>query len=162
MVYLHACTIALFKCIVCTGKPFHVTRKYCMTHDIACACTLHIYCTCIIYIVCACTCVWGVQTCMIPVHVHFCVYTPKVRNSCICINISFHPFLSLWCVHASARLRSIEGTIQGCTNTLYRACANASPQDMNDAMIGVSQQVNIMSRWINVHMQYMNVDMEHS
>lgn len=57
---------------------------------------------------------------------------------------------TLFSPHVLARLRSIEETIQGCTNTLYRACANASPQDMNDAMIGVSQQVNIMPLWINV------------
>ena len=53
------------------------------------------------------------------------------------------------CILAIARLRSIEETIQSCTNTLYRACANASPQDMNDAMIGVSQQVSIMSLILN-------------
>ena len=60
-------------------------------------------------------------------------------------------YMYKWCTHDLARLRSIEDTIQNCTNTLYRACANASPQDMNDAMIGVSQQVNIMSLW-NMYM----------
>lgn len=67
--------------------------------------------------------------------------------------IVFHLALlhSLCCIHAIARLRSIEETIQSCTNTLYRACANASPQDMNDAMIGVSQQVSIVSLILNPH-----------
>ena len=44
-----------------------------------------------------------------------------------------------------AHLRSIQENIQVYTNTLYRACANASPQDMNDAMIGVSNQVNVLA-----------------
>ena len=76
-----------------------------------------------------------------------CTHTMYV-HAYVCTKVCFTPGLF---PHALARLRSIEETIQCCTNTLYRACANASPQDMNDAMIGVSQQVNIMSLSINAH-----------
>lgn len=42
-----------------------------------------------------------------------------------------------------AHLRDIKTSIHGHNVTLYRACANANPHNMNEAMIGISKEVSI-------------------
>lgn len=43
-----------------------------------------------------------------------------------------------------ARLREIKANIYSYNATLYRACANANPHNMNGAMIGISKEVCLM------------------
>lgn len=43
-----------------------------------------------------------------------------------------------------ARLREIKANIYSYNATLYRACANANPHNMNEAMIGISKEVSIL------------------
>ena len=40
-----------------------------------------------------------------------------------------------------ARLREVKASIYSYNATLYRACANANPHNMNEAMIGISKEV---------------------
>lgn len=44
-------------------------------------------------------------------------------------------------LHLIARLRDIKANIYSYNATLYRACANANPHNMNEAMIGISKEV---------------------
>ena len=43
----------------------------------------------------------------------------------------------------AACLQEIRANIYSYNIKLYRACANASPYDMNDAMIGISKEVSV-------------------
>ena len=43
-----------------------------------------------------------------------------------------------------ARLREIKSNISSYNSTLYRACANANPHNMNGAMIGISKEVRML------------------
>ena len=47
-------------------------------------------------------------------------------------------FLNFSCL---ARLQEIKSSIFNYNTTLYRACANANPHNMNEAMIGISKEV---------------------
>ena len=42
------------------------------------------------------------------------------------------------------RLAEIKANIYDYSSKLYRACANASPHNMNDAMIGISKEVKVV------------------
>lgn len=47
-----------------------------------------------------------------------------------------------------ARLREIKANIYDHNGTLYRACANANPHNMNEAMIGISKEVSALIIWL--------------
>lgn len=47
-----------------------------------------------------------------------------------------------------ARLNKIKSNVYSYNATLYRACANANPHNMNEAMIGISNEVSPVHMYV--------------